>query len=190
MLQREAFDQSSDHARNCNGPLRENADGPALSYDALDPIFPVCPEAGSHDDFSSGEVILDLPAVLAVKPINERIIHQVFSADGVKRSQWVIRCAAQHQALPKQGYNGQPNVRPRTLREYARVIPSRHQTRDVFAGFERMQFELDGRNLFQRTEKEWDESSRPHGRRNRDIKNLMFSLRPIVGVLPHALQRN
>ena len=53
-----------------------------------------------------------------------------------------------------------------------------------------MQFELDGRNLFQRTEKEWDESCRPHGRRNRDIKNLMFSLRPIVGVLPHALQRN
>jgi hypothetical protein len=85
-FQCEALDGASDKARSCNGPLRENADCPALSYDVLNPVFSVCPEARSHHDFSLREILLDLHSVLAAQPIDEWILHQVFDTDGVKCS--------------------------------------------------------------------------------------------------------
>src|SRR3546814_10036155 len=75
----------------------------AIGNHALHPVLSFRAEAWPHHDLSTDEVLLDQVPELAPEAVDVRKLYQVFSSNDVGAGERMLRCAAKHEALSKEG---------------------------------------------------------------------------------------
>src|SRR3546814_16627134 len=89
---------------------------------ALHPVLSFRAEAWPHHDLSTDEVLLDQVPEPAPEAVDVRKLYQVFSSTDVGAGERMLRCAAKHEALSKEGTHVQLRVGPRFTRQDPSVI--------------------------------------------------------------------